>query len=246
MAVVIAVTIVVGGGVWGRLLESTGRLGRPFGYFGGFLGGVLGAVVASLIWRVPVLAIGAGLALAATWTQAAGRLRCLVQGCCHGRPIAFGEGVRYFGARSRAVVLAGLRGQPLYPTPVFSIYANLFSAALFIRLYLAQQSASALLASYLAIAGLSRFAEEGFRGEVTVRRWRGLTIYQWLAVGQLAAAAAFGLIASSSLPTPQVLTAGKVLVALVVALGAGFAMGVDFPDVNAPLARLTPTPACDN
>jgi len=67
-------------------------------------------------------------------------------------------------------------------------------------------------------------------------------MYQWLAMGQLVAAAAVGLIFSSPLPTPKVLTAGRVLVALVVALGAGFSMGVDFPDVHAPLARLTPTP----
>jgi len=116
-AAVIAMTIVLGGGVWGKLLESTGRLARPFGYFGAFLGGAIGAVAASLFWRTPVLAIGASLALAATWTQAVGRLRCLVQGCCHGRPISFGEGVRYCRAESRAVALAGVRGQPHHPAP---------------------------------------------------------------------------------------------------------------------------------
>lgn len=240
MAALMVAATVVGGGVWGKLLESTGRLARPFGYFGAFLGGVLGVLVASLIWGVPILVVGASLALAATWTQAVGRLRCLVQGCCHGRPVEFGEGVRYCRAESRAVALAGLRNQPLYPTPLFSIYANLFAAALLTRLYLAQQDASVLLAAYLAIAGLSRFAEEGYRGESTVRRWRGLTMYQWLALGQLAAAAILGLIASPPLPAPDALTSMELLVAFLAALGAGFAMGADFPDLDAPLARLTP------
>lgn len=243
MAALIVAATVLGGGVWGKLLESTGRLARPFGYFGAFLGGVLGVFVASLIWDVPVLMLGACVALAATWTQAVGRLRCLVQGCCHGRAVPCGEGVRYRRAESRAVALAGLRDQPLYPTPVFSIYANLFAAVLLVRLYLAHQDASALLAAYLAIAGLSRFAEEGFRGEATVRRWRGMTMYQWLALGQLAAAAAVGLMASPPLPALAPLTPLEWLVALLAALGAGFAMGADFPDLDAPLARLTPASA---
>lgn len=246
MAALIVAATVVGGGVWGKLLESTGRLARPFGYFGAFLGGALGVIVASLIWGVPVVALGASVALAATWTQAVGRLRCLVQGCCHGRLIPFGEGVRYRRDESRAVALAGLRDQPLYPTPLFSIYANLFAAALLVRLYLDHQSASALLAGYLAIAGLSRFAEEGYRGEATVRRWRGLTMYQWLALGQLTAAAVVGLIDSPPLPPLQALTSLEWLVALVAAVGAGFAMGADFPDLDAPLARLTPASASED
>ncbi|WP_293405577.1 prolipoprotein diacylglyceryl transferase family protein [Phenylobacterium sp.] len=245
MAALIVAATVLGGGVWGKLLESTGRLARPFGYFGAFLGGVFGVFAASRIWGVPVLMLGACVALAATWTQAVGRLRCLVQGCCHGRLVPCGNGICYRRAESRAVALAGLRDQPLYPTPVFSIYANLFAAVLLVRLYLAQQDASALLAAYLAIAGLSRFAEEGFRGEATVRRWRGLSMYQWLALGQLAAAAVVGLMASPPLPALAPLAPMEWLVVLLAALGAGFAMGADFPDLDAPLARLTPASAED-
>lgn len=240
---VIAAAVLVGGGIWGKLLESTGRLARPFGYFGAFLGGVAGVVAVSLSRGAPLLALGAGLAIAATWIQAVGRLRCLVQGCCFGRPMTHGLGICYRRAESRAVALGGLRGRNLHPTPLFSIYANLLSAMLIARLYLAGQGAAAILAAYLLVAGLSRFAEEGFRGEADVRRYAGLTLYQWLSLGQLLAGIGFTLVASPPLGAPQALSLTNMAVAGLVALAFGAAMGVDFPDLDMPLARLTPNPS---
>lgn len=240
VSVVIFAGVLIGGGLWGRLLESTGRLSRPFGYFGAFLGGCAAVVGMSLATGADIVLMGASLALAATWIQAVGRLRCLVQGCCHGRVMAQGAGIHYHAPHSRAVALARLGGRNLYPTPIFSIYANIASAIVLSRMMNAHMPASLVLGVYLIGAGVSRFAEEGYRGEKDVRRYRGFTIYQWLAIGQLLAGGALTLAPAGEIGGPYPLQATHFAAALIAGLVFAVAMGVDFPRAKVAFARLTP------
>ena len=83
----IAACGLVGAGAWGQWLEASSKLARPFGYYGHLLGSICGVAIALLLgwcgWDLL-----AGLAAAGPWVMALGRIRCLTQGCCHGRACA--------------------------------------------------------------------------------------------------------------------------------------------------------------
>jgi protein-S-isoprenylcysteine O-methyltransferase Ste14 len=239
-AIVVACGL-VGAGVWGQLMEFSGRLARPFGYFGAVFGSVLGVVVVSLSFDRPLPEVGAALVLCAPWTQAIGRLRCLVQGCCHGRPVHnTADGIRYWRPQSRVVHLAKLAQVPVHPTPLYSIYANLFLGTFLLGLTINETPAALVIAAYLFVAGASRFVEESFRGEPQTPVLFGLKLYQWLAIGQLLAGVLVTLIPSAALPSPSLPSAAGFVVAVIAALVSGFAMGVDFPRSQRRFSRLTP------
>ncbi|MBL8960010.1 MAG: prolipoprotein diacylglyceryl transferase, partial [Gemmatimonadetes bacterium] len=125
--------MLMGAGALAQWLEGSSGLLRPFGWFGGMIGAVGGAVSASLA-GIPIIPLLAAYAVAAPWIQAVGRLRCLVQGCCHGGLTDAGVGICYRHPRSRVTQLPDLAGRPVHPTPLYSIAANLILAALLARL----------------------------------------------------------------------------------------------------------------
>jgi protein-S-isoprenylcysteine O-methyltransferase Ste14 len=239
---IIALLTLLGAGLWGQLLESTGRLARPFGYFGAMIGAVLGTLLAAWATGMPAIAVGAALALAAPWIQAIGRVRCLVQGCCHGRPVEVsGLGISYRSRHARAVAIGGFFDTPIYPTQLFSLLCNVFLGLLLLRLALSGTPAALIVAVYWLGAGSSRFAEEAFRGEPQTRIVGGLKIYQWFSVLLILAAIAMTYVASD--PIAILALPGPAAIAMAVVLGLiyGIAMGVDFPDAGTRLSRLTPS-----
>lgn len=231
---------VVGAAIVGQLLVgSSSRLSRPFGYFGGLLGI---AVAGLLIYPFDhsMLLVLAAFAFAGPWTQALGRLRCIVQGCCHGAATMGGPGIVVRNEHSRVCVLAGLSGQPIYPTQLYSILGNVAIAAVLTGLWAASAPLTLIGGMYLALAGLVRFVEEGYRGEPMTKVVAGLHIYQWFSVGMLLAGMMVMMVPSSGAPPPSwsafVPAIGIGLVFFVV---CGFAMGVDFPDSQRRFSRLS-------
>ena len=67
--------------------------------------------------------------------QAIGRLRCLVNGCCHGRQTSDAIGIRVTHERSRVIRVAEVSGVPIHPTQLYSILANVFLGLLLLRLW---------------------------------------------------------------------------------------------------------------
>ena len=239
-AVILLVSGLLGAGLWAQKLEGSSVLSRPFGYFGSLVGAAVGAVAAGWAGYDTAL-LFAAIAAAAPWTQAIGRLRCLVQGCCHGREAPAWIGIRYFDPRSRVCSIAGHRGVPLHPNPLYSILANLVIGLLLLRLWTLGASEGVIVGCYLMLAGIGRFVEEAYRGEPqTPVRW-GLRLYQWLSVLLLLIGAA--VTATARAPVPEagpLLHAPTVLFAGFFALACLFAMGVDFPRSNRRFARLAP------
>ncbi len=230
----------LGAGLWAQKLEGSSVLSRPFGYFGSLLAAAAGAVVAGWAGYNTSL-LFAAIAAAAPWTQAIGRLRCLVQGCCHGREAAAWIGIRYFDPRSRACSIAGLRGVPLHPNPLYSILANLVIGLLLLRLWALGASEGLVIGCYLMLAGIGRFVEEAYRGEPQTPVPWGLRLYQWLSVVLLLTGAAVTVTARAPVPdTAPGLHAPTILFAGAFALACLFAMGVDFPGSDRRFARLAP------
>jgi protein-S-isoprenylcysteine O-methyltransferase Ste14 len=235
---VVACVALVSSGLWAQYVEGSSRLLRPFGYFGGFFGVALGALVVMFFGQrfwLTVAAIGIG----APWMQAIGRLRCLVQGCCHGGPASSEIGIRYHHERSRVTKLSALRGVPLHPTPLYSILWNVYIGLAIAHLWVIHEPAHFLVGLYCILMGLGRFVEEAYRGEPQTPILLGLRLYQWIALTTVVGGMLITALGRSSpAPTPHFSNAIW-WPALVFGLLAGFALGVDFPVVNRRFARLT-------
>ena len=238
LVVWIGMCILLGAGLWAQALEGSSVLLRPFGWYGGVVGGVIGALTARLA-GVPILPALAAFALAAPWIQIFGRLRCLVQGCCHGGPASAGVGIVYRHRRSRVAQLAGLAGMPLHATPLYSIAGNVVIGLLLARLRWVGATDGMLVGAYLILAGAARFVEESYRAEPQTPIVAGLRIYQWLAMASMLLGAWCTTLASAVGDPPfSPPTVGLLVAALSLALVTGFAMGVDFPQSNRRFSRL--------
>jgi len=232
--------VVVGSGLWAQAVEGSSRLLRPFGWYGGLLSAVLGTL-ALRVAGVPILPLLVGLSLASPAIQILGRLRCLVQGCCHGSPASPAIGIRYGHRRSRVTQLAQLAGVPVHPTPLYSIMGNVLIGVLLWRIHTLGAADALVVGVYLILSGLARFVEESYRGEPQTPIIGGLHSYQWLAIGSLLSGALLTALGPTTAtrgpaPAPGALAAGTLVLAIVF----GFAMGVDFPRSNRRFSRLAP------
>jgi protein-S-isoprenylcysteine O-methyltransferase Ste14 len=226
-------------GLWAQVLEGSPQLLRPYGYFGSIVG-VLGtagvaAVAGDDSWRLL-----AAIATGGCFAQAFGRCRCLIQGCCHGRPIEAGWGIVYRHPRSRVIRLAHLGGVRLHPTPLYSILWTVTTGAVLLGLWGAGAPHSFIAGAYLVLIGLGRFVEEHYRGEPQTAWVRGLPIYQWLAIGFVVAGCAFTALGGNQAVVPAGADAAVLPLAVLVAAITYVAFGVDFPRSNRRFSRLAP------
>jgi phosphatidylglycerol:prolipoprotein diacylglycerol transferase len=236
---VLMIAGVIGAAMVGQLLVgSSNGLSRPFGYFGGLLGVAAAGLLLYPFDRSMLLVLTA-FCFAGPWTQALGRLRCIVQGCCHGAPSCADPGIVVENEHSR-VALAGLNGQRIYPTQLYSILGNLGTGAVLVWLWSFGAPLTLIGGLYLVLAGLVRFVEEGYRGEPMTKVVAGLHIYQWFSVGMLMAGLLVMMVHSQQAPS---VTASALFPALAIGLAfflvCGFAMGVDFPDSQRRFSRLS-------
>ena len=237
---------VIGAGLWAQLVEGSPRLLRPFGYYGCILGGFVAAGLA-----VPLLGFDAPLILAACATaapliQAIGRLNCVVQGCCHGKPLGPKAdshlGLRITNPSSRICGPAAFRASP--STLRRSIPFSATSTSPFAGPAVdTARDAGHPAGDVPAVCGSARFVEEAYRGEPQTRHWAGLAEYQWYAIASvIAGAIATILPLGGGVPAidcgaalrPAVLAAAAAM-----GLFTAAAMSSDFPRLNRRFARLT-------
>lgn len=238
---VVAVLVLLGAGLVAYRIEGSPALSRPFGFHGGMLGAAVAmAILAPTPWGGWRLA--AGMAAMAPLIQAVGRLRCLVQGCCHGAPCADPQsGIRIREPHSRVSALAHLQGIPIHPTPLYSILGNLVVAALLARLWSLKAPLALITGAYLVLSGLARFMEEAYRGEPQTPAFGGLHLYQWIAMATVATGMLVAPLDSAPAPLPGLgaLDPWHLLGGLLCGLLFAFAMGMDFPDSERRFARLS-------
>lgn len=237
-AISLMIASIVGAAIWAQVVEGSPQLLRPFGYFGSVLAAVGAAAVLEAGWGAGWLSLAA-LSVGGAVAQALGRGRCLVQGCCHGRPSSESVGIRYTHPRSRVVRLAGWSGVALHPTPLYSFGWMLLVAGVLLRLWYADVSPPFVVGCYFLLTGLGRFVEEHFRGEPQTREVAGLRLYQWLAILFVIVGAAVMTIPGEPLPRPAAL--GPEVIAILVSAGAlsWAAYGVDLPHSRRRFSRLT-------
>ena len=118
---VFALIVTICSALWAQLIEGSEKLKRPFGYYGGLVGILFGSIAVWVMGFNGWVIVGVA-SVVMPWVQAMGRLRCLVNGCCHGgrtnNPVV---GIRYFHPRSRVCNISGLKGELVHPTQLYSI-----------------------------------------------------------------------------------------------------------------------------
>ena len=229
---------IVGAALWAQFIEGSPKLQRPYGYYGSVVGVIIGSTIIFILFQIDFFVLLASFSIAAPWIQILGRLRCLVQGCCHGKPTNNDLGIRFTHPYSRVNKISGLHGTSLHPTQLYSIGTNLLSGLILIRLYTLNMSATFIIGIYLLLNGLGRFVEEYYRGEAQTPYWAGMRIYQWIAIINIVLGAFF-----TCLPFVLILTFQLNIQSLCWAAAMGvfatIAYGVDFPNSNRRFARLT-------
>ncbi|MFQ5769263.1 MAG: prolipoprotein diacylglyceryl transferase family protein [bacterium] len=235
---IVALTSMICAALWAQLIEGSAKLLRPLGFYGGVLGIVIGGLLVQVLFGTDFFLILAAFSVAAPWIQGLGRLRCLVQGCCHGRVISPNIGIKYFHARSRVVRLANLKNAYLHPTQVYSILTNVVVAIVLAKLWFSNVPLPLLSGIYLILSGLGRFVEEAYRGEPQTPILRGLRLYQWLALIGIIAGAFFTVIPHPMNPSKIQFSMEVLFISLVLGLLALFLTGVDFPNSNRRFSRL--------
>jgi hypothetical protein len=227
----------VGALLWAQWVEGSPSLLRPLGFYGGMLGAIAGAA-AAIATGTSLWVTLAAICIATPWLQGVGRLRCLVQGCCHGRPTVTVPGIRYTHARSRVCRLTTFTGVSVHATPVYSILWNALLAVALLRLAQLQPPATLIAGSYLLMSGIGRFVEEAYRGEPQTAVICGLRFYQWVAVATMIAGAAVMTVKGAPLMPEPTLRMHSFLVAVGCGLTAWIVTGVDFPESSRRFARL--------
>jgi protein-S-isoprenylcysteine O-methyltransferase Ste14 len=227
----------IGAGLWAQLIEGSPQLLRPYGYFGAVAAVVLLSAGAAASGRDPWLPLAA-MAVGACFTQVFGRLRCLVQGCCHGRPVDAPWGIRYTHPRSRVTRLSGWGGVPLHPTPLYSMLWMLMTGAILLRLWVLGAPLPVVAGGYLVLVGLGRFVEEHYRGEPQTATVAGLRLYQWLAIAFVCGGSVLMAVGGTPAPRPQALEPRTWGVLVLVFLVTYVLFGVDVPGSNRRFSRL--------
>jgi membrane-associated phospholipid phosphatase len=230
--------ITVGALMWAQWVEGSPALLRPLGFYGGVIGATLGATSA-FFFHISLWTVLAAACLAAPVLQGIGRLRCLVQGCCHGRPVESVPGIRHTDPHSRVCGLAKLAGVPIHATPVYSILCNFVVELALLRLVQVHAPCTLIFGIYLILSSAGRFVEEAYRGEPQTATIFGLHLYQWIAIALFITGAAITTINSSPLPQIDPFRLSSLLLALACAAIAWFVTGVDFPESSRRFARLT-------
>jgi len=228
---------VVVAALWAQLVEGSSQLLRPYGYFGSVAGAIVTAIVADRAGADGWL-LFAAFGVGGTFTQAVGRLRCLVQGCCHGREAPAHLGIRHHHPRSRVVRISSLGGVSLHPTAVYSLVWTTLVGFLLLRLWSLHAPLSFISGCYFILVGIGRFVEEHFRGEVQTPVWNTLRLYQWLSIAFVVVGAAVTAIATRAAPPAEGFPLEASPIVLVAGLVCYLAYGVDFPGGQRRFTRL--------
>ena len=229
----------IGAALWAQWVEGSPSLLRPMGYYGSVVGAISAAFASALLLHVNLWTVLAAAAIGAPVIQGIGRLRCLVQGCCHGRAAESVLGIRYIDPHSRVCRLAHLAGVPVHATPVYSILTNAVTELALLRLLQLRASCTLIFGTYLLLSNLGRFVEEAYRGEPQTATAYGLHLYQWIAIAMAVAGAVLTTVKSSPLPQLTSLRLSSILLALGCSAVAWFVTGIDFPESSRRFARLT-------
>lgn len=170
-------------GAWGQVfrIDQGGLI-----YYGGMLGVVLAVVLFARRRKESPWSLGDFVITAAPLGHGLGRIGCFINGCCHGKvcDAGFAFAVRYGEKATQPFTMyPPVHGdptnlsQPLYPVQLMEALANLAVYAFLLLVYRRHAVHGRVVAAYLLVYPLVRFATEFFRGDKRMT-WEGYTAAQ--------------------------------------------------------------------
>ena len=158
---------------------------------GVFQGGLILALIVS-VWymrrkRLPVLRTMDVFAPGVALGHAIGRVGCFAAGCCWGAPTSLPWAVTFTNEESHRRFGTPLN-QPLHPSQIYESAAELVILAILLRLFARPHRDGSILAWYLILYSLVRFAIEFVRNHEQAPVW-GLSLTQWISLATLLAGA---------------------------------------------------------
>ena len=151
--------------IWGQLVEGTSNLQRPLGYFGTLLASA-GSCLLFYFLHVDIWSLVGSLAIGYSFAQGARRVRCLINGCCHGRQTSLSRGIRIKNPNSRVSENSGLHRKCIHVTQMYSLIWLFMMGFVLLILWVQSAHLSLIVGLYLILSGLGRFVEEGLRSWV--------------------------------------------------------------------------------
>jgi prolipoprotein diacylglyceryltransferase len=200
--------------------------------------GVLVTVVAAIAAGVDAWRFLAASCVLLAFGQGLGRLRCLVNGCCHGRPAPASVGITYVHPMPRPTRLANLGNVPIHPTQVYSLLWLVVVGTVLTRLWFVEAPLSFIAGMYFVLVGLGRFVEEHYRGEPQTAVIAGFRLYQWLTLLFVVGGAALTTLPTAHAPAPVSLRWQAWAVSLLAAVIGTASYGADVPRSDRRFSRL--------
>jgi hypothetical protein len=176
------------------------------------------ACAAGVLWALgePVLAYLDPVAVGLCFFLAAGRIGCLLVGCCHGRPSSVG--IRYGEEAARDGFPRHLVGVRLFPVPAVEA-AALVAIGTTGLLALHWSAPGTVFTWFLVSYSVVRFGLEGLRGDARPHLL-GLSVNRWMCVAELSFGVALWTHEHGGFGTEEIAMACGLLALLVAALAA--------------------------
>ena len=151
-------------------------------YYGGFIGATAATIVYLRWKKMPMWKTGDVLAPSIALGSVFGRIGCLLNGCCYGRPTDLPWGLTFTNPLAHELSGTPL-DVPLHPTEIYDALLNLGLYALLAWLFHRKKFDGQIFATYLIGYAITRSITEAFRGDYSQLHYHfGLTPAQWLGV----------------------------------------------------------------
>jgi phosphatidylglycerol:prolipoprotein diacylglycerol transferase len=152
-------------------------------FLGGFVAAACAAVILLRRYRLSFLPTADVIIPSLALGHAIGRVGCLLAGCCWGAACDLPWAITYTHPEA-AHRLGTPLGIPVHPFPIYSFLFNMALFVLLERLYRRRPRNGSVLATYLILYGIGRFALELTRGDAA----RGFVLDGLLSTSQLISA----------------------------------------------------------
>ena len=172
-------------------------------YYGGFIGAVVAGAVYIRWKEMPLWKTADVLAPSIALGSVFGRVGCLLNGCCYGRPTDVPWAITFTNPIAHELSGTPLN-VPLQPTEIYSALFNLALYVFLAWLFRRKKFDGEIFAVYLMGYAVFRGIVECFRGDYTNLHYHfGLTPAQWVGVPMFIAGLALAAILSRRAPAKQ-------------------------------------------
>lgn len=151
-------------------------------YYGGLIGGIIAGTVYIRWKRMPFWKTADVLAPSIALGSFFGRIGCLLNGCCYGRPTDLPWAITFTNPLAHDISGTPL-GVPLHPTEIYDGLLNLILYGFLAWLFRRKKFDGEIFATYLICYAITRSIVECFRGDYSGLHYHfGLTPAQWISV----------------------------------------------------------------